>query len=96
MKKVILIALLCSGCGIVYTPNPLQKGHILVAGDAEGMRAFSDMNTGLVAEGKTPGNMKSSYFQHRDLSEQEQTRRALAPSFLQGLFASPAPAQGGE
>lgn len=89
MKKVILIALLASGCGVIYTPNPLQKGHILVAGDAEGMRAFSDMSTGLVNEGKTPGNLKSSYFQHRDLTETETTRRALAPSFLQGLFAAP-------
>jgi hypothetical protein len=93
MKKVIILALLLSGCGAIIAPNPMQKGHIAIVADAEGMRAFSDMSTGLVAESKTPGNMKSSYFQHRDLRETEETRRALAPSFLQGLFAS-TPKQG--
>jgi len=88
MHKVIIIGLLCSGCGAIITPNPMQKGHIAVIADAEGMRAFGDTITGLVAEGKTPGEMKSSYFQHRDLREVEETKRAAQPGILSNLFKS--------
>jgi len=62
--------------------------------DAKGMRAFSDMTTGLVNETKTPGDMKSSYYQHRDLREVEETKRQTAPGFLSGLFAKPSRAGG--
>ena len=92
MKKVILsiVSIFFAACGAVYTPNPFQKGHIAVIADAAGMKAFSDMQTGLVNEAKTSPDIKSSYFQHRDLAEQEDTKRAFAPNFLQGLFSTQA------
>lgn len=90
MKRLILVVpILLSACGAVYTPNPFQKGHIALIADAAGMRAFSDMTTGLVNEAKTPGEIKSSYYQHRDLTETEETKRAYAPGLLQNLFGSP-------
>lgn len=84
---VILSVLILSACGAVYAPNPM-RGHIALMADAEGMRAFSDSQIGLVNEGKTGKNIKSSYFQHRDLTEEETTKRAYAPSLLQNLFGS--------
>lgn len=89
MKKVILFVLpIFCACGAIYTPNPLQKGHIAIIADAQGMRAFGDSQIGLINEAKTSPDIKSSYFQHRDLTEQEETKRVFAPSMLQNLFGS--------
>ena len=94
MKAAVLAVPFITGCGAIYTPNPMHEGHIALIADAKGMRAFSDMTTGLVNETKTPGDMKSSYYQHRDLREVEETKRATAPGFLSGLFAKPSRAGG--
>ena len=87
MVLVVLTIPLLSACGIAYSPSPFQKGHIALIGDAAGMRAFSDMQTGLVNEARTSPDVKSAHYQHRDLAEQEETKRAYAPGLLQGLFA---------
>jgi hypothetical protein len=89
MKKVICILVIpvLSACGAVYAPNPFSKGHIAIMADEAGMRAFSDLQTGLVNEAKTSPDVKGAHYQHRDLAEQEETKRAYAPGFLQGLFA---------
>lgn len=89
MKKVIFVLTipLLTACGAVYAPNPFAKGHIALMADAAGMKAFSDMQTGLVNEAKTSPDVKGAHYQHRDLAEIEETKRAYAPGFLQGLFA---------
>ena len=75
-----------AGCGVAYAPNPFTKGHIAIVADEAGMRAFSDLQTGLVNEAKTSPDVKGAHYQHRVIAEQEETKRAYAPGFLQGLF----------
>ena len=75
MKKVIFMFLLlglnaCSGQ--FFTPYD-NAGRINLSADEKGMRAFSDLMTGLVNETKTPKGKKSSYYQMR--SEQEATNQ---------------------
>lgn len=92
VEKVILasslacIAIYAAGCGVVSMPSPLQRGHVLVAGDAEGMRAFGDTLNGLVSEGKASADVKGSYWQHREATEAQETARAMKPSILENLF----------
>lgn len=90
-KVVIATILTCtavylSGCGVVSLPSPLQRGHVLVAGDAEGMRAFGDTLNGLVSEGKASADIKGAYWQHREHAEAQETHRAMKPSILENLF----------
>lgn len=90
-KVVIATILTCtavylSGCGVVSLPSPMQRGHILVSGDAEGMRAFGDTINGLVSEGKASADIKGAYWQHREATEAQETARAMRPSILENLF----------
>jgi len=50
--------------------------------DAEGLRAWSDSQIGLVTEGKNPKNVKSAYWQNRDqmLGLQLGIKRAGGPT----------------
>lgn len=72
MKKVILIScIVCSlsACtGQFFTPYD-NAGRINLSADEKGMRAFSDLMTGLVNEGKAPKGTKSSHYQLREAQE---------------------------
>ena len=75
MKKLIFLSLILSmnACsGQFFTPYN-QAGRISFQADEKGMRAFSDLMTGLVNETKTPKGKKSSHYQMR--SEQEVTNQ---------------------
>lgn len=75
MGKYILFVVLIgmSACsGQFFTPYD-QAGRISLQADEKGMRAFSDLMTGLVNEGRTPKGKKSSHYQLRE--EQEITSR---------------------
>jgi hypothetical protein len=71
MKKYILFVVLIgmSACsGQFFTPYD-QAGRINLSADEKGMRAFSDLMTGLVNEGKNPKGNKSSHYQLREAQE---------------------------
>ena len=89
-KKVILGSLLIlstgllTGCaGQFFTPYD-QAGRISFQADEKGMRAFSDLMTGLVNETKTPKGQKSSHYQMR--SEQEVTNQLPWQVKMQARF----------
>ena len=87
MKKVIFMFLLlglnaCSGQ--FFTPYD-QAGRINLSADEKGMRAFTDLMTGLVNETKTPKNQKSSHYQMR--SEQERTNQMSWQAKIQERFS---------
>lgn len=90
MKTLLaFLSLVFAGCGAIYAPSPLQDGHIAIAADAKGMRAFGDSLNGLIVNGKASPDVKGAHFQFRELEEQEGTKRLFAPNFMQKLFASP-------
>ena len=71
MKKLIFLSLILSlnACaGQFFTPYD-QAGRISLQADERGMRAFSDLMTGLVNETKTPKGNKSSHYQLREAQE---------------------------
>lgn len=75
MKKLLFLSLILSfnACsGQFFTPYD-NAGRINLSADEKGMRAFSDLMTGLVNETKTPKGQKSSHYQMR--SEQEVTNQ---------------------
>ncbi len=75
MKKLLFLSLILSmnACsGQFFTPYD-NSGRINLSADEKGMRAFSDLMTGLVNEGRTPKGKKSSHYQLRE--EQEVTTR---------------------
>lgn len=78
MKRLIFGSVLfsLSACGFINTPSPWSEGNIVVAGDAEGMRAFGDTLSGLITNAKTTdpeGN--SAHWKFRDSQEQWRTKR---------------------
>ena len=92
MKQVNIFLLVAgcvamSGCGLMSLPSPMQKGNILLAGDADGMRALGDTLIGIQAESKSKPNVKSAYFVNREQQEAEITARENHPGFLTSLFS---------
>ena len=82
MKKIILAALVVatSGCGLLLP-------EVLVAGTAEGYRAYADGNSALITNAKTTDPLgDSASWQHRKQQEQEITkRRCTGCGFLKKL-----------
>jgi hypothetical protein len=71
MKRIILAALLVAqtGCGLLLP-------EVLVAGTAEGYRAYADGNSALITNAKTTDPLgDSASWQHRKQQEQEITKR---------------------
>lgn len=85
MKKISISLLLCSctGCGVLLP-------DVIVAGSAEGYRAYADGNSALITNAKTTDPLgDSAAWQHRKQEEQEITRRG----FWQKLTGSTQPAK---
>lgn len=76
-----------TGCGLVSLPSPMQKGNILLSGDADGMRALGDTLIGIQAESKSKANVKSAYFVNRSEQEAEITARENRPGFFTSLLS---------
>lgn len=92
---ILLVLLLVSGCGAIYTPNPMHEGHIAVMADAKGMRSFMDGMNGFITNGKASPDQDTAHWIHRKAEEREHTTRATAPSFLDRMFQpSPSSNQG--
>ena len=89
MKKLIFLSLILSlnACsGQFFTPYD-NAGRINLSADEKGMRAFSDLMTGLVNETKTPKGQKSSHYQLRERQEETNQmpwRAKMQQRFTQG------------
>lgn len=89
MKKVILAVVLTvstSACGVISAPPPTSRGHILIDADEAGMRAFADMQNGLITNGKELAGVKSAAWAVREGQELQLTERAKVPGLMDKLF----------
>jgi hypothetical protein len=81
-----ILACILSACGVAYTPSPFGEGHVMLAGDAAGIRAFGDAANGLITNGKATADKDTAYWISRKQQEVEITRRT---GVLDGLFGKP-------
>lgn len=69
-KMVVIALLLCSsGCtefGASRMFENSDAGFVMLAGDAEGIRAYNDGLVGHITEAKANPEVKSPYWQNRD------------------------------
>lgn len=77
--KIVHVTLLT--CIVINT-----IGCVAVVGTPDGMKAYSDMQNGLVTNGKSTPDSHTEYFAVRTTQEMEETKRSNAPSFLGELF----------
>ena len=71
MKKILFATLIVaqSGCGVIFP-------DVLIAGSADGYRAYADGNSALITNAKTTDpSGDSASWQHRKQQEQEITKR---------------------
>ena len=87
MKKLLFLSLILSmnACSSQFFTPYDNSGRINLSADEKGMRAFSDLMTGLVNEGKTPKGNKSSHYQLREY--QESTNQLSWKAKLQERFS---------
>ena len=62
------------------------SGGILVAGTPAGVKAYMDGTNGYITNGKSTADAHTEYYAARNAQEAEETKRAMAPSFLGELF----------
>jgi len=101
IKMIIVLGASCatfSGCGLLYTPLPSSRGHVVLSGDAPGVHALMDGLNGFITNGKASPNHDTSFYANRRAQEREYTKRALAPSWLSDLmgFKTPSPIEGSQ
>ena len=67
---VLIIAALCFGGCTSYSAHRMfsnsDAGFVMLAGDAEGIRAYNDGRIGSITEAKTSPDVKSAYWQSRE------------------------------
>lgn len=70
MNKLIIVCLLtCCSCttfGANQMFSDSDRGFVMLAGDAEGIRAYNDGLNGLITNTKASPDIRSSYWQNRD------------------------------
>jgi hypothetical protein len=75
---VLILAALCFGGCTSYSAHRMfadsDSGFVMLAGDAEGIRAYNDGLVGHITEAKTSPDVKSAYWQTR---EQETTMKVF-------------------
>lgn len=75
----LLVAVLCaSGCtsfGAHRMFADSETGFVMLAGDAEGVRAYNDGLVGLVEQTKASPDLKTSYWQNREQETAVKTLR---------------------
>lgn len=67
------IAVVTQGCTGITANRMFESsdsGFVMLAGDAEGIRAYNDGLNGLVTNTKSSPDIKSSYWQNRDSETQ--------------------------
>ena len=103
MKALLVagLAVAVSGCSAsgsaVETSHGVINDGILIVASTSGMKAFSDMQNGIINNAMSDHAQKSSYYQQREeqekqesfreqIRETEKTKRELAPGFVGRLF----------
>ena len=84
MKRLVLIGLcsVVSGCGLL-------GDHLVVAGTPEGIRAFADGQSGLVAQARTHSKTgQTAYWETRRAQEHEFTERSIWSRIWRGGLAN--------
>lgn len=71
-----------TGCAGMATMNQ----DFVMAGNAEGIRAYNDGIIGAAKTAKESADADSKYFAVRTQQEAEITKREMQPNFLEGLF----------
>ena len=70
MKSIfVLLILTCSACtqfGASSMFTDSDRGFVMLAGDAEGIRAYNDGIVGIIADTTASPDIQSSYWQNRD------------------------------
>ena len=75
---VVMVCLSMTGCG-------LMGDHLVIAGTPEGIRAFSDGQSGLVAQVRTRSQTgQTAYWETRRAQEQQFTERSLWSQIWRG------------
>lgn len=85
MKRLISILALgsvVSGCAMT---NPLGEG-MAFSGTPKALRAYLDGQNALITNGKASPDKDTAAWRTRRHQDTEETKRAYAPSFLDGLF----------
>ncbi|RLC80068.1 MAG: hypothetical protein DRI61_06570 [Chloroflexi bacterium] len=71
MKCLMLIVpLMFTGCttfGASQMFEESDSGFVMIAGDAEGVRAYNDGIVGIITDTKATPDVKSSYWQNREM-----------------------------
>ena len=84
LKTVLLIGgcITATGCSGLTQHSILgskEGGYVSIEGDAAGIHALSDWQTGTINEVRTPEGQKGSYFQLREEQEKQKTIRIQLP-----------------
>lgn len=65
----------CTSFGASQMFADSDQGFVMIAGDAEGIRAYNDGIIGVIADTKASPDVKSSYWQHREAQTQSRVMR---------------------
>ena len=65
----------CTTFGAHQMFSDSEAGFVMLAGDAEGIRAYNDGLIGVIADTKASPDVKSSYWQHRESQTQSRVMR---------------------
>ena len=90
MRKVIIAVIAastlssCAGLTQHSIFGSKEGGYVSLNADAAGMQAFSDWNTGVINETRTPEGTKGSYYQLREEQEKQKTFRLKLPKMSGG------------
>lgn len=76
MKTLMVVSVMSlTGCFLGSSPYPNQYGSVVLMGDAQGMRAFTDGLNALVTNGKALPGRPSQAWGFRVIEEQQRTLR---------------------
>lgn len=76
----------CTGVGASNMFSSSERGFVMLAGDAEGIRAYNDGLNGIISNTKASRDVKSSYWQNRD--KETEVRKFRTPYYSAGHRAS--------
>lgn len=80
------VAVSSTGCSGTRAAIELPDDGIALIGGAEGIRAFSDMQNGIISNSRISGDKKSAHWEHRNLEAAERTKRSKIESFWGKMF----------
>lgn len=83
-----LVAFYSTGCSGSRGVVDLGHDGIALIGTAEGMRAFGDMQNGIISNSRISPDKKSAFWEQRNLEAAEVTKRSQIESFWGKVFGN--------